>query len=87
MSEEVNEYLESKSENELADIIEVVYRIAELRGIPQTELEKIKGDKIIERGGFSKNYFLTEKYIKKYEIFCNYRYSGLDSSRYLFSDQ
>ena len=36
LSEELNEYLESKSENELADILEVVYRIAELRGIPHT---------------------------------------------------
>ena len=60
LSEELDEYLESKSENELADIIEVVHRIAELRGIPQTELEKIRKAKIIERGAFSKNYFLID---------------------------
>jgi predicted house-cleaning noncanonical NTP pyrophosphatase (MazG superfamily) len=60
LSEEVSEFLENKSENELVDIIEVVRRIAELRGITQTELEKIREDKNIERGAFSKNYFLLE---------------------------
>jgi predicted house-cleaning noncanonical NTP pyrophosphatase (MazG superfamily) len=60
LSEEVSEFLENKSENELVDIIEVVRRIADLRGITQTELEKIREDKNIERGAFSKNYFLLE---------------------------
>jgi predicted house-cleaning noncanonical NTP pyrophosphatase (MazG superfamily) len=58
LSEEIEEYLESKTGNELADIIEVVYRIAELRGISNTDMEKIRQEKIIERGAFSKNYFL-----------------------------
>ena len=31
--EEVNEYLENKSESELAVILEVIYTIAELRGL------------------------------------------------------
>ena len=58
--EEVNEYLESKSESELADILEVVYRIAELRGLKQLDLEKIRKDKALAHGTFSKNYFLID---------------------------
>lgn len=60
MSEEINEYLVTKSVIELVDILEVVFRIAELNGIPQTELEKIRRQKVIERGAFAKNYFLIE---------------------------
>ena len=58
--EEVNEYLESKSESELADILEVIYRIAELRGLKQLDLEKIRKDKTLTHGTFSKNHFLID---------------------------
>ena len=58
--EEVNEYLENKSESELADILEVIYRIAELRGLKQLDLEKIRKDKALTHGTFSKNYFLID---------------------------
>jgi predicted house-cleaning noncanonical NTP pyrophosphatase (MazG superfamily) len=60
LSEEVKEYLENKSEAELADILEVVYRIAQLRGLKQLDLEKIRKDKALTHGAFSKNYFLTD---------------------------
>ena len=60
LSEEVNEYLENRSKNELADILEVVYRIAELKGITREELERIREDKGKTNGMFSKNYFLVE---------------------------
>jgi predicted house-cleaning noncanonical NTP pyrophosphatase (MazG superfamily) len=59
LSEEVNEYLESKSINELADILEVVYRIGELTGTNHAMLERIRKDKAKTRGKFSKNYFLV----------------------------
>jgi predicted house-cleaning noncanonical NTP pyrophosphatase (MazG superfamily) len=60
LSEEVAEYLESRADEELTDILEVVYRIAELRGINNEELEKIRKIKSKERGKFNKNLFLDE---------------------------
>ena len=60
LGEEVEEYLQSKSIEELADIIEVIYRIVELRGITLEELNSIRLDKIEERGAFTKNLYLVE---------------------------
>jgi len=60
LEEELKEYQESKSAEELADILEVIYRISELRGIRRTELETIQNKKRSERGGFEKNLFLIE---------------------------
>ena len=61
--EEVNEYSESKDVEELADLLEVIYRISELRGVNSDELEKIRRDKAEKRGKFASNLFLidTEK--------------------------
>jgi len=60
LMEEVNEYYESKSPDELADILEVIFRIAELKGVSKADLEKILKNKKEKRGGFSKNLFLIE---------------------------
>ena len=60
LSEEINEYLESRSKNELVDILEVAYRIGELKGITHSDLEKIRRDKVNDRGAFSKNLYLIE---------------------------
>jgi predicted house-cleaning noncanonical NTP pyrophosphatase (MazG superfamily) len=60
LSEEVTEYQNDKNPEELADIIEVIYRIAQLRGISKEELEKIRVKKIEERGGFEDNLFLID---------------------------
>jgi len=60
LREETDEYLQNKSTDELADIIEVIYRIVELRGISLEELTRIRLDKIEKRGGFTKNLFLVE---------------------------
>ena len=64
LSEEVTEYQNDKNPEELADILEVIYRIAQLKGIPKEELEKIRIKKVEERGSFDKNLFLidTTKY-------------------------
>ncbi|MBT6646181.1 MAG: nucleoside triphosphate pyrophosphohydrolase, partial [Thaumarchaeota archaeon] len=37
--EELSEYQESKNVDELADILEVIYRISELKGITSDELD------------------------------------------------
>ena len=58
--EEVSEYVESKSFEELADILEVVFQIAKLSGISKEKLEEIRIKKNNERGGFNQNLFLID---------------------------
>ena len=58
--EEVNEYSESKDVEELADLLEVIYRISELRGVNSDELDKIRKDKAEKRGKFESNLFLID---------------------------
>ena len=60
LAEETSEYLESRSVEELVDILEVVYRISELKGTSRSELESFRKRKLLEKGGFSKNLFLIE---------------------------
>ena len=60
LSEEVVEYQNDKNSEELADILEVIYRIAQLKGVSKEELEKIRIKKSEERGGFDKNLFLID---------------------------
>ena len=60
LREEVEEYLESKSVEELADAIEVIYRIAELKGISNERLEMLREEKASKRGKFSDNLFLVD---------------------------
>ena len=58
--EEVNEYAESKDVEELADLVEVIYRISELKGVNSDELDKIRKDKAEKRGKFASNLFLID---------------------------
>ena len=58
--EEVNEYTESKNVEELADLLEVIYRISELRGVSSDELDEIRKDKAEKRGKFDSNLFLID---------------------------
>jgi len=58
--EEVNEYSESKDVEELADLLEVIYRISELRGVNSDKLDKIRKDKTEKRGKFDSNLFLID---------------------------
>jgi predicted house-cleaning noncanonical NTP pyrophosphatase (MazG superfamily) len=58
--EEVNEYSESKDVEELADLLEVIYRISELRGVNSDELDEIRRDKGQKRGKFDSNLFLID---------------------------
>jgi predicted house-cleaning noncanonical NTP pyrophosphatase (MazG superfamily) len=57
--EELHEYIESKSPEELADLLEVIYRVAELKGMDIDELETLRKKKRRERGGFTKNFILV----------------------------
>ena len=60
LSEEVAEYQNDKNPEELADILEVVYRVAQLKGVSKEELEKVRIKKSEQRGGFEKNLFLID---------------------------
>ena len=60
LSEEVEEFQNDKNPEELADILEVIYRIAQLRGISKEKLEEIRINKVEKRGAFEKNLFLVD---------------------------
>ena len=55
--EEVNEYKESKSLEEMADVLEVLYAICEARGYSVKELISARNDKMEKRGAFKKRLF------------------------------
>ena len=58
LNEECAEYQESKSMEELADMLEVMFAIAEARGSSVAELEAIRQKKAVERGGFCDRIYL-----------------------------
>ena len=60
LKEEVDEYFEDYSVEELVDILEVVYAIAQHKGLSVDELESIRLKKHNERGGFDECIFLVE---------------------------
>lgn len=60
LEEETKEYQQSKSVEELADILEVIYRISQLRGTNLEKLEEIRQEKVRKRGAFEKNLFLID---------------------------
>lgn len=55
LQEELAEYFESKEIEELADLMEVIHRIADLKGFSKEALEALRLKKKQERGGFEKN--------------------------------
>ncbi|WP_124065688.1 nucleoside triphosphate pyrophosphohydrolase [Clostridium sp. E02] len=56
--EEVKEYQEDKSLEEMADVLEVLYAICNARGYTKADLEEKRQEKNIDRGGFEKRLFL-----------------------------
>lgn len=61
LDEEVAEYHESKELEELADVLEVVYALAKLRGYSVKELEAAYQKKHEARGGFEDRVFLIRR--------------------------
>lgn len=59
LEEELAEYLDSKELEELADLLEIIYRIAELRGASKESIEALRLEKKVKRGGFEKNLVLS----------------------------
>lgn len=60
MKEEVDEFLKESIEEELADILEIVYAIRDYMNIDKDKLEQIKESKAQKRGAFKKKIILDE---------------------------
>ena len=60
LDEELAEYQESKSMEELADLLEVMRAVALARGSSLEEVEEIRRLKADRRGGFEKKILLEE---------------------------
>lgn len=60
LTEELKEYQESKSLEELADLLEVMQAVVKARGYTLEELEQVRAEKAARRGGFSKKILLEE---------------------------
>lgn len=60
LNEELAEYQESKSLEELADLLEVMQAVVKARGWSLEELERVRADKAAKRGGFEKKILLKE---------------------------
>jgi len=60
LGEELQEYLDSESVEELADLVEVVYAILDDKNISLQEFELIRKQKVQERGAFKKKLLLKE---------------------------
>ncbi|MGL4731571.1 MAG: phosphoribosyl-ATP pyrophosphohydrolase [Clostridium sp.] len=58
LKEEVNEYLEAKNLEELADVMEVLFGLAQNLGYCEEELLKKREEKLKARGGFKKGIVL-----------------------------
>lgn len=60
LSEELAEYQESKSLEELADLLEVMRSVVKARGCSWEQLEALRQEKCAKRGGFEEKILLLE---------------------------
>jgi predicted house-cleaning noncanonical NTP pyrophosphatase (MazG superfamily) len=60
LQEEVDEFLKDWNEEELADILEVIYAICDFKNIDKEKLELLRKKKAEERGGFKDKIILDE---------------------------
>lgn len=60
LNEELAEYQDSKSLEELADLLEVMGAVVKAKGYTWEELTKVRKKKLEERGGFEKKILLKE---------------------------
>ena len=60
LQEEVNEFLKDNSQEELADIIEVIYALCDLYNFDKDKLEQFRKDKAEKRGRFKDKIILDE---------------------------
>ena len=60
LNEELAEYQQSKSLEELADLLEVMDAVVKVRGCTWDELTRVREEKRAQRGGFDHRLFLKE---------------------------
>lgn len=60
LGEELQEYLESDSIEELADLVEVVYAILKYKNVTLENFEKVREKKVLDRGAFNRRLLLKE---------------------------
>ncbi|MFC1640934.1 phosphoribosyl-ATP pyrophosphohydrolase [Patescibacteria group bacterium] len=60
LREEVGEFEDSESAEELADIMEVLMAIMDVKGYTREQVEAIRVQKAVARGGFKKRIILQE---------------------------
>ena len=60
LDEELAEYQESKSLEELADLLEVMRAVVKARDWTWEQLEQVRQEKAAKRGGFEKKIWLKE---------------------------
>lgn len=60
LTEELSEYQESHSLEELADLLEVLRAVVQARGWTWEQLELVRQEKAARRGGFEKKILLKE---------------------------
>jgi predicted house-cleaning noncanonical NTP pyrophosphatase (MazG superfamily)/uncharacterized cupin superfamily protein len=87
LKEEIDEYLESRELEELADLLEIIYRIAELRGSSKDELEASRLRKREEKGGFEKNFILLSPFEEKGSFPKLHSIDHAESSRIVFKPE
>lgn len=63
LNEELAEYQQDKSIEELADLLEVMYAVVTARGYSIEELERIRLEKAEKRGSFEKRLLLKSVYV------------------------
>jgi predicted house-cleaning noncanonical NTP pyrophosphatase (MazG superfamily) len=60
LKEELNEYLEAKNPEELADLLEVIYTLAAVQGYGFRKLEEVRIKKSLTNGLFRDRVFLIK---------------------------
>ena len=60
LNEELSEYQESKSLEELADLVEVIGAVVKARGYTWDQMTSVRKQKLNDRGGFEKRILLVE---------------------------
>lgn len=68
LGEELTEYHKDQNIEELADLMEVIYAAAIVRGYALEQLEAIRSEKAIQRGRFEKKILLLEVFDKEQQI-------------------
>lgn len=61
LQEELKEYLDDESIEELADLEEVILAILDYKKVPHEQFEQIRKDKVLKRGAFKEKIYLERE--------------------------